>query len=92
MMSTIDKSLTVNGRRYAWPKAPIVVVCIDGCEPDYMDEAIAAGAMPWLAKALPRGTKRLGRLRGAELHQPQQSLDRHRRAAGGARHLRQFLL
>src|SRR5450432_4701186 len=58
-MSTNDKSLTVNGRRYAWPKAPIVVVCIDGSEPAYMDQAIAAGAMPWLAKALPQGTKRL---------------------------------
>ena len=56
---TSDKSLTVNGRRYAWPQAPVVVVCIDGSEPAYMDEAIAAGAMPWLADALPRGTKRL---------------------------------
>jgi phosphonoacetate hydrolase len=58
-MSANDKSLTVNGRRYAWPKAPVVVVCIDGSEPAYMDQAIAAGAMPWLAKALPQGTKRL---------------------------------
>ena len=32
------------------------------------------------------------RLRGAELHQSQQPLDRHRRAARGARHLRQLLL
>ena len=54
-----DRSITVNGRRYAWPKAPVVVVCIDGSEPAYMDEAISAGAMPWLAKALPQGTKRL---------------------------------
>src|SRR5579871_6706898 len=56
---TSDKCVTVNGRRYAWPKAPIVVVCIDGSEPAYMDQAIAAGAMPWLAKALPQGTRRL---------------------------------
>ena len=33
-----------------------------------------------------------GRLRRAELHQPEQSIDRHRRAALGARHLRQFFL
>ncbi len=58
-MNATDKSLAVNGRRYAWPKAPVVVVCIDGSEPAYMDQAIAAGAMPWLAKALPGGTKRL---------------------------------
>jgi phosphonoacetate hydrolase len=51
--------LTVNGRRYAWPKAPTVVVCIDGSEPDYMIEARAAGAMPWLERALPSGTNRM---------------------------------
>ena len=26
----MTRAITVNGRRYAWPKAPIVVVCIDG--------------------------------------------------------------
>jgi phosphonoacetate hydrolase len=51
--------LTVNGRRYAWPKVPTVVVCIDGSEPDYMVKARAAGAMPWLEDALPGGTDRL---------------------------------
>ncbi len=54
-----DRTVAVNGRRYAWPQAPVVVVCIDGSEPAYMDEAIAAGAMPWLSQALPRGTRRL---------------------------------
>ena len=34
--------LTVNGRRYGWPAAPTVVVCIDGSEPDYTTEARAA--------------------------------------------------
>jgi phosphonoacetate hydrolase len=51
--------LTVNGRRYAWPKAPTVVVCIDGSAPDYMSEARAAGAMPWLERALAAGTNRM---------------------------------
>jgi phosphonoacetate hydrolase len=54
-----DRTITVNGRRYAWPQAPVVVVCIDGSEPAYMDEAMAGGAMPWLAQALPGGTRRL---------------------------------
>jgi phosphonoacetate hydrolase len=53
------RALSVNGRRYAWPKAPVVIVCIDGSEPAYMDEAMAAGSMPWLTKALPGGTRRL---------------------------------
>ena len=73
--------ITVNGRRYAWPDRPLVVVCVDGCEPDYIRRAIAAGAMPYLAAALPGGTDRLADVRGAELHESEQSLHRDRRAA-----------
>ena len=47
--------VTVNGRSYAFPKEPVVVVCIDGSEPDYMEEAVAAGRMPWLKSVLPQG-------------------------------------
>jgi phosphonoacetate hydrolase len=49
-------AISINGRDYAWPAAPLVVVCVDGSEPDYMDQAVAAGAMPWLAKARAMGT------------------------------------
>ena len=49
------KQVTVNGRTFGWPTAPVVVVCIDGSEPAYMDEAIAAGGMPWLARARSEG-------------------------------------
>jgi phosphonoacetate hydrolase len=59
-MSPSARALTVNGRTYAWPRRPLVVVCVDGCEPDYVRQAIAAGAMPYLAAALPGGTERLG--------------------------------
>ena len=38
----MQKSLSVNGRSYAWPKQPVVVVCIDGSEPDYTEKAMAA--------------------------------------------------
>jgi phosphonoacetate hydrolase len=48
-------AITVNEREYAFPKAPVVVVCIDGSEPDYMEEAVAAGRMPWLKAMLPGG-------------------------------------
>ena len=51
----MTKTITVNDRSYAFPKAPVVVVCIDGSEPDYMEEAVAAGRMPWLKSALPGG-------------------------------------
>ena len=57
-MTTHD-AVTVNGRSYAWPDRPLVVVCVDGSEPDYVRQAVAAGAMPYLAAALPAGTDRL---------------------------------
>jgi phosphonoacetate hydrolase len=50
-------SIEVNGRKYDWPKNPVVVICVDGCEPAYLDEAIAAGHMPWLAKAVDSGAR-----------------------------------
>lgn len=46
------RTFTVNDRTYAVPDAPVVVICIDGSEPDYHREAIRAGRMPWLAKIL----------------------------------------
>ena len=55
-MITRPQPIEVNGRRYRWPDRPLVVVCIDGSEPAYMEEAIRAGAMPWLAEARKRGT------------------------------------
>ena len=52
--------VTVNGRSYAAPRAPLVVLCIDGCEPDYLTRAIEADAMPYLASAVGRGTWVIG--------------------------------
>lgn len=48
-------TFTVNGRTYTRPSAPVVVICIDGSEPDYHLEAMAAGRMPWLSKVLENG-------------------------------------
>ncbi len=47
--------LEVNGRRYAWPDRPLVVVCIDGSEPAYIEQAVAEGTMPFTAGMLERG-------------------------------------
>ena len=55
-MSTSPNSFEVNGRRYQLPAAPTVVVCVDGCEPDYLAQAVATGQMPWLKRALAAGT------------------------------------
>ncbi len=48
--------VTVNNRSYAWPKQPVVVVCIDGSEPAYIEQAIADGVMPFMKEALASGT------------------------------------
>jgi phosphonoacetate hydrolase len=50
----------VNGRSYAAPRSPLVVLCIDGCEPDYLTRAMDAGAMPHLRASLARGTWAIG--------------------------------
>jgi phosphonoacetate hydrolase len=48
--------LDVNHRRYQLPTSPTVVVCVDGCEPEYIAQAVAAGVMPWMARTLQTGT------------------------------------
>jgi phosphonoacetate hydrolase len=50
------KTLEVNRRRYAWMPQPLVVVCVDGCEYDYLTEAARAGAAPFIARLLADGT------------------------------------
>ena len=55
IMNSINKTVSVNGRTYNWPQSPVVVVCIDGSEPDYIEQAIAGGHMPYLEKALEKG-------------------------------------
>jgi phosphonoacetate hydrolase len=48
--------IEVNGRIYRLPEQPSVVVCVDGCEPDYIAQAVAGGRMPWMKDTLARGT------------------------------------
>jgi phosphonoacetate hydrolase len=48
--------LVVNGRSYAWPDPPLVVVCVDGCEGEYLSRAIAAGEAPFFKRMMARGT------------------------------------
>jgi phosphonoacetate hydrolase len=54
------KSVSVNGRLYAWPQAPLVVICCDGSEPAYMDMARGQGLMPHLERMIGKGESRLG--------------------------------
>ena len=51
-MSAQVSSVRVNGRDYRWPSRPVVAVCVDGSEPDYIIEAVKAGVMPWAEKVI----------------------------------------
>ena len=48
--------IEVNGRAYAPAHQPTVVVCVDGCEPDYIAQAVAHDHVPWLKEVLTTGT------------------------------------
>ncbi len=51
----MNRKITVNDRSYDWPAQPVVVVCIDGSEPAYIETAIADGVMPFTARMLAQG-------------------------------------
>ena len=61
MQSCVGQSVTANGRTYAWPKAPTVVVCIDGSEPGYIEAAIEAGLAPNLKRLMGEGASLLAK-------------------------------
>jgi len=48
--------IEVNGRSYRLPEQASVVVCVDGCEPDYITQAVAGGHMPWMKRVLAQGS------------------------------------
>ena len=54
-------TVSVNGRSYHAPDRPVVVVCIDGSEPEYFERGLAAGATPALARFQREGVYRLAR-------------------------------
>lgn len=49
-------TVSVNGRNYEWPSRPLVVICCDGSEPDYMEIAMKKGLMPNLERIVAKGT------------------------------------
>ncbi len=56
---TIKTEVTANDRSYPAPKTCAIAICLDGCEPEYLDVAIAEGLMPNLKKMRESGTDRL---------------------------------
>ncbi|PPD14910.1 MAG: phosphonoacetate hydrolase [Methylobacterium sp.] len=48
-------AISVNGRDYAAPKTPTVVICIDGSEPGYIEKGIEAGVAPNFERMMQNG-------------------------------------
>ncbi|PVA10331.1 phosphonoacetate hydrolase [Pelagivirga sediminicola] len=55
----ITSPVTANDREYPAPKVCAIAICLDGCEPEYLEKAIADGLMPNLARMKQTGTDRL---------------------------------
>ena len=60
MNNPAGRTVSANGRSYRWPTRPLVVVCVDGCEADYINQAVQAGVAPYLGEMASRGASRLG--------------------------------
>jgi len=55
----LTSPIEANGRSYAVPNTCAVAICLDGCEPAYLDVAIAEGLMPNVARMRSEGTDRI---------------------------------
>ena len=56
---TVSSYVVANERHYLAPKTCAIVICLDGCEPAYLDVAIGEGLMPRLKKLLEAGSESL---------------------------------
>jgi phosphonoacetate hydrolase len=55
MHASIGNDVVANGRSYKRPQKPVVVICVDGSEPGYIERAIEAGLAPNLDRLMKTG-------------------------------------
>ncbi|MBL8345998.1 MAG: phosphonoacetate hydrolase [Rubrivivax sp.] len=55
MTSPQRTTVTVNDTTYRWPLRPVVVVCIDGGDPRYLQRFLADGSIPNIARFISQG-------------------------------------
>jgi phosphonoacetate hydrolase len=60
MSNSTRQTVSANGRSYRSSDRPLVVVCVDGCEADYINQAVQAGVAPFLAEMCAKGASLLG--------------------------------
>lgn len=53
------ESFVLNGVTYEWPAKPIVVVCIDGGDPAYLEQGLRNGCIPNLERFMRQGFYRV---------------------------------
>ena len=51
----VSEKINLNGVEYAWPKRPVVVVCIDGGDPEYINEGVKDGIIPNIESFMNKG-------------------------------------
>jgi hypothetical protein len=44
--AAMSEAIELNGRRYRTPRRPTVVICVDGCDPEYIERGIPEGVFP----------------------------------------------
>ena len=54
-MSSSKPTVNVNGTDYRWPLRPVVVVCIDGGDPAYLQQFLADGSIPHIERFVKEG-------------------------------------
>ena len=54
-MTPLNTTVHVNGTAYRWPLRPVVVVCIDGGDPAYLQRFLNDGATPNIARFISEG-------------------------------------
>jgi phosphonoacetate hydrolase len=50
------KMIEANGRTYRWMSEPLVVVCVDGCEYEYLTKAASSGSAPFIGRLIAGGS------------------------------------
>ncbi len=48
-------AVKLNGVTYRWPKRPVVVVCIDGSDPEYTEQGLKDGILPNVERFMANG-------------------------------------
>ena len=51
----VSKKIKLNNIEYTWPKRPVVVVCIDGGDPEYINEGVKDGIIPNIESFMNKG-------------------------------------